>query len=136
MNLVQAIYLNNAVAPFDNVKVRQALCYAVDVDAMLDLTADGHGTKVGSSMYPAFTKYFDASSGRRLSPRCGKGQGAAGRGGLSRRVHLHHHGAQQLPRPTWTPLWCWWSSWLEVGITAEIEQVDWNTWLTDVYYGP
>ena len=31
MNLVQAIYLNNAVAPFDNVKVRQALCYAVAV---------------------------------------------------------------------------------------------------------
>ena len=30
MNLVQAIYLNNAVAPFDNEKVRQALCYAVD----------------------------------------------------------------------------------------------------------
>ena len=54
MNLVQAIYLNNAVAPFDNVKVRQALCYAVDVDAMLDLTSDGHGTKVGSSMYPSF----------------------------------------------------------------------------------
>ena len=61
MNLVQAIYLNNAVAPFDNEKVRQALCYAVDVDAMLELTAEGHGTKVGSSMYPAFTKYFDPS---------------------------------------------------------------------------
>ena len=61
MNLVQALYLNNAVEPFNNEKVRQALCYAVDVDAMMELTAEGHGTKVGSSMYPAFTKYFDAS---------------------------------------------------------------------------
>ena len=59
MNLVQAIYLNHNVAPFDNEQVRQALCYAVDVDAMLQMTAEGHGTKVGSSMYPAFGKYFD-----------------------------------------------------------------------------
>ena len=61
MNLVQALYLNNKVKPFDNEKVRQALCYAVDVQSILDLTEDGHGTKVGSAMYPAFTKYFDAS---------------------------------------------------------------------------
>ena len=61
MNLVQALYLNHQVQPFDNVLVRQAMCYAVDVDAMLDLTSDGHGTKVGSSMYPSFGKYFDAS---------------------------------------------------------------------------
>ena len=35
MNLVQALYLNNAVAPFDNELVRQALCYAVDAQAMM-----------------------------------------------------------------------------------------------------
>ena len=61
MNLVQALYLNNAEKPLDDVRVRQALCYAVDVDSILELTADGHGTKLGSSMYPAFTKYFDDS---------------------------------------------------------------------------
>ena len=61
MNLVQALYLNNAVEPFDDVRVRQALCYAVNVDEILALTADGHGTKLGSSMYPAFAKYFDDS---------------------------------------------------------------------------
>ena len=50
MNLVQAMYLNNKVKPFDDVRVRQALCYAVDVDGILQLTEDGRGTKVGSSM--------------------------------------------------------------------------------------
>lgn len=44
MNLVQALYLNNKVKPFDNEKVRQALCYAVVVQSILDLTEDGHGT--------------------------------------------------------------------------------------------
>ena len=58
MNLVQALYLNNAVAPFDNELVRQALCYAIDRQTIMDMIADGHGTALGSSIYPAFTKYF------------------------------------------------------------------------------
>ena len=41
MNLVQALYLNNAEGPLADVRVRQALCYAVDVQNMLDLTAGG-----------------------------------------------------------------------------------------------
>ena len=61
MNLVQALYLNNDVEPFDNELVRQAMCYAIDKDGIMDLTAEGHGTKVGTSIYPAFTKYFDES---------------------------------------------------------------------------
>ena len=58
MNLVQAVYLNNAVAPFDDQQVRQALCYAIDRQTIMDMIADGHGTALGSSIYPAFTKYF------------------------------------------------------------------------------
>ena len=61
MNLVQALYLNNDVEPFDNEKVRQAMCYAVNVEEILNLTGEGHGKKLGSSIYPAFTKYFDES---------------------------------------------------------------------------
>ncbi len=59
MNLVQALYLNHAVAPFDDVRVRQALCHAIDRQQILDLAFDGYGTLLGSSMYPAFGKYFD-----------------------------------------------------------------------------
>ena len=44
MNLIQALYLNNAEAPFDDVKVRQALCYAVNRQEVLDMVADGKGT--------------------------------------------------------------------------------------------
>ena len=36
MNLVQALYLNNAVEPFDDPLVRQAMYYAVNVDEIID----------------------------------------------------------------------------------------------------
>ena len=61
MNLVQALYLNNAEKHFDDVRVRQALCYAVDKQAIIDLAFDGYGSPIGSSMYPAFGKYGDDS---------------------------------------------------------------------------
>ena len=61
MNLVQALYLNNAAEPFNNEKVRQALCYAVDKQQIIDVAFDGYGSPIGSSMYPAFGKYFDES---------------------------------------------------------------------------
>ena len=61
MNLVQALYLNNAVKPFDDVRVRQALCYAVDKQAVIDLAFDGYGIPLGTSMFPSFAKYYDAS---------------------------------------------------------------------------
>lgn len=134
MNLVQAIYLNNAVAPFDNEKVRQALCYAVDVDAMLDLTTEGHGTKVGSSMYPAFRKYFDASlagayphdveKAKELLREAGYADGFTFTIKVPSNYQPHVDATVVLVEQL-----------KEVGVNAQIQQVDWNTWLTDVYAG-
>ena len=134
MNLVQAIYLNNAVAPFDNVLVRQALCYAVDVDAMMALTADGHGTKVGSSMYPAFGKYFDASladayphdpeKAKDLLAQAGYPNGFSFTIKVPSNYQPHVDTAVVLAEQL-----------KQVGITAQIQLVDWNTWLDDVYAG-
>lgn len=132
MNLVQALYLNHQVQPFDNVLVRQAMCYAVDVDAMLDLTADGHGTRVGSSMYPAFTKYFDPALSQRYPHDPEKAKELLSQAGYpdgfqftikvpsnyTPHVNTAVVLAEQLKA---------------VGITAQIQQVDWNTWVSEVY---
>ena len=61
MNLAVALYLNNAVEPFNNELVRKAMCYAIDVDEVMDVACGGHGVKIGSSMFPNFSKYFDSS---------------------------------------------------------------------------
>lgn len=134
MNLVQAMYLNNAQPPFDNVLVRQALCYAVDVDAMLAITADGHGTKVGSSMYPAFGKYFDASlaqayphdveKARELLAQAGYGDGLRFTVKVPSNYQPHVDAAVVLVEQL-----------KQAGVQAEIQLVDWNTWLEDVYAG-
>ena len=56
-NIIQALYLNNDFEPFRDVRVRQALCYAIDRQAVIDLASEGHGTPLGSSMIPAIEKY-------------------------------------------------------------------------------
>ena len=134
MNLVQAIYLNNAAEPFNNELVRQALCYAVDVDAMLGLTADGHGTKVGSSMYPAFGKYFEESlaeayphdpdKAKQLLAEAGYADGLSFTIKVPSNYQPHVDTAVVLVEQL-----------KQAGITAEIQLVDWNTWLEDVYAG-
>ena len=132
MNLVQALYLNNAEKPFDDVRVRQALCYAVDVDSILELTADGHGTKLGSSMYPAFTKYFDDSQtdyysydpekAKTLLAEAGYPNGFAMTITVPSNYTPHVDVAQVLVEQL-----------AAVGITAQLQEVEWNTWLQDVY---
>lgn len=134
MNLVEALYLNNARAPFNDVKVRQALCYAIDVDAILNITADGHGSRLGSSIYPAFKKYFDESliNFYPYSPEVAK-QMLAEAGypnGFDMEVTVpsnytpHVNVAAVIVQQLQA-----------VGINAQLKEVEWNTWLTDVYQG-
>ena len=134
MNLVQALYLNNAQAPFDNVLVRQALCYAVDVKEIMDLTEDGHGTPVGSAMYPAFTKYFDASladtyphdtaKAKELLAQAGYPNGFSMTITVPSNYTPHVNTAEVIVEQL-----------KEVGITATVDKVEWATWLSDVYGG-
>ena len=132
MNLVQALYLNHTVKPFDDVRVRQALCYAVDVDSILELTADGHGTKLGSSMYPAFSKYFDESltdyyaydpeKAKALLSEAGYANGFDMTITVPSNYTPHVDAAQVLVEQL-----------AAVGIRAQLQEVEWNTWLQDVY---
>ena len=134
MNLVQALYLNNAVEPFDNEKVRQAMCYAVNVEEILQLTSEGHGAKLGTSIYPAFTKYFDESlndaypydveKAKELLAEAGYEDGFEMTITVPSNYTPHMNVAQVLVEQLG-----------QVGITATIEPVEWETWLTRVYAG-
>ncbi len=134
MKLVQALYINNAVEPFDDVRVRQAMYYAIDVEEIIDFVCDGAGVPTGTSMYPAFTKYFvpelaevyqqDLDKAKELLAEAGYPDGFSMTITVPSNYPQHVDTglviAQQLS---------------QVGITAEVVEVTWETWYSDVYRG-
>ena len=58
MNLVQALWLNNAVYPLDNPQVREAIAFAVDLRQIMGILADGYGHPIGSGVHPGLARYF------------------------------------------------------------------------------
>ena len=134
MNLVQAMYLNNAAAPLDDVRVRQALCYAVDVDQIIDLAFDGYGHPIGSSMYPAFSKYFDDSLTGYYQPDPAKAKELLTEAGYPNGFDL----TITVPK-NYDPHMATAEVIVEqlkaVGINAKIDPIEWASWLSDVYSG-
>ncbi|MEE1251265.1 MAG: ABC transporter substrate-binding protein [Lachnospiraceae bacterium] len=132
MNLVQGLYLNNSFEPFANEKVRQALCYAVDRDEIIKMVSDDKGVKVGSSMFPNFKKYFmpeladaysyDVEKAKELLAEAGYADGFTFTITVPSNYPQHVDAAQIISEQL-----------KEVGITAQINQVEWNTWLSDTY---
>lgn len=134
MNLVQAMYLNNAEKPFDDVRVRQALCYAVDKQQVIDLAFDGYGSPIGSSMYPAFGKYFDDSltnyythdveKAKELLAEAGYPDGFEMTITVPSNYKPHMDTAEVLVQQL-----------AEVGVKATIQPIEWESWVSDVYSG-
>ena len=132
MNLVQALYLNNEVEPLNNVKVRQALCYAANRQEVLDMIADGKGTIIGSSMFPAFGKYYvpelserynqDIEKAKELLKEAGYPDGFELTITVPNNYQQHIDTAQVLVEQL-----------KAIGVTAKIQQVEWDSWLSDVY---
>ena len=134
MKLVQAVYLNNAVAPFDNVEVRRALAHAINRQEIMDIMADGYGFPLGSSIYPSFAKYFvpelvdmyeyDPAKARTLLADAGYPDG------FSFEITVPAPYTPHVDTATVVI-----SQLAEIGVTATLRLIEWNTWLTDVYGG-
>ena len=134
MNLVQAVYLNNDFAPLDNEKVRQAMSYAIDREQIMLYLADGRGTAVGSSMYPAFGKYFmpelaeyygfDTAKAKALLAEAGYPDGFALEISVPSNYQPHMDTASVVVEQL-----------RAIGIKATIKPVEWSSWLSDVYQG-
>ena len=134
MNLVQAIYLNNQAKPFDNQLVRQALCYAIDRQGIMDMVADGHGTAVGSSIYTAFTQYFlpelvdkyphSVEKAKELLAQAGYPDGFDMTISVPNNYQPHMDTAEVVAEQL-----------REAGIRVTIQPVEWSTWLDTIYNG-
>lgn len=132
MNLVQALYLNNEVEPFNDVRVRQALCYAIDPTEIMTFVSDGKGTEIGSSMFPAFSKYYtedlnhtydqNIELAKELLAEAGYPDGFTFTMTVPSNYQQHIDTAQVLVE-----------QFKAIGVTAEINLIEWDSWLSDVY---
>ncbi len=134
MNLIQALFINNKVPPFDNKLVRQALCHAVDRQAVIDMVSGGRGKVIGTNMYPGFKKYYDESlvnvypynpeKARELLKEAGYEKGFEFTITVPSNYQPHIDAAQVIVEQL-----------KQVGITAKIRLIEWSSWLSDVYRG-
>ena len=132
MNLVQALYLNNDKKPFDDLRVRQALCYAINRQEIMDFVSDGKGPAIGSSMFPAFSKYFvkelndtysqNLEKAKELLTEAGYPDGFTMDITVPSNYTQHVDTAQVLKEEL-----------KQIGVTANINLVEWDTWLSETY---
>lgn len=132
MNLVQALYLNNDVEPLNNEKVRQALCYAVNPDEIMDMMADGKGVRIGTSMYPGLKKYYDEEyadyytqdfeKAKELLKEAGYPDGFDLEITVSSADQPHVDTAQVIAEEL-----------KNISVNVTIKPIEWEAWLEDVY---
>lgn len=134
MNLIQGLFINNKVEPFDNKLVRQALCYGVDRQAVIDMVAGGRGDVIGTNMYPGFKKYYDESlvntypynpeKAKELLKEAGYPHGFKFTITVPSNYQYHIDTAQVIVEQL-----------KQIGITAQIQLIEWTSWKSDVYKG-
>ena len=133
MNLVQAMFLNNAAAPFDDVRVRQAFCHGVNRQEILDMLSGGRGTIINTGMTPGLASYYndglagytyDVEKAKQLLADAGYANGLEITLTVPSNYQYHMDTAQIIVEQL-----------KKIGVTAKIEPVEWATWLSDVYKG-
>ena len=131
MNLVQALFLNNKTAPFDDVRVRQAFCYAINRQQILDMLSGGKGTMIYSNMLPGLEKYYETEletyaynieQAKKLLKEAGYENGLSITITVPSNYQYHMDTAQVIVEQL-----------KQVGVTATIEPIEWASWLSDVY---
>ncbi|MCL2070397.1 MAG: ABC transporter substrate-binding protein [Treponema sp.] len=131
-NMVQLMALNNAEPPLDDIRVRQAINYALDINEIIDIAFFGFGQPSGSPVIPGLVNVYDESlrdpyphnieRARELLAEAGYEDGFSLEITVAHVFTMHVDTAQVIVNQL-----------SEAGIDASIVLVDWATWLSDVY---
>ena len=134
-NIVQALFLNNAVEPLNDVKVRQAICYALDKDSVNGFVAGGNGTLIGSAMLPTLKDFYvelndvygtaaNIEQAKALLTEAGYPNGFDLEITVPSNYEFHVQTAEVIAEQL-----------KAAGINATICSVEWGTWLEQCYNG-
>jgi peptide/nickel transport system substrate-binding protein len=122
--------MNNKKKPLDDLKVRQAIAYAIDRKAIIDGAMDGLGTPIGSHLTPNDPGYVDLTGMYPHDPE--KAKALLKEAGVTTPLELNltlppvanyaRAGGEIIAAQL-----------AEVGINAKIQDVEWAQWLGSVY---
>jgi peptide/nickel transport system substrate-binding protein len=121
---------NNKAAPFDNKLVRQAVAYAIDRQAVIDLAMFGYGTPIGSHWPPTTPYYKDLTQKFAYNPEKAKAllAEAGYPNGFEATIKLPANYAYSKRSGEVIA-----DMLSQVGIKLKIEIVDWGVWIDRIY---
>lgn len=129
--LALVVTMNHARPPLDQLKVRQAICYALDRQALLDIAYTG-GAVIGAFIdahSPYYQDYsqrypYDPPKAKQLLAEAGYPNGFKLTLTLPQNYSPHVNAGNMVQDML-----------QQVGIAAQIRLVDWGTWIGQVYRG-
>ena len=135
--MVHLLALNNKAAPFDDLRIRQAVNFGTDIQEIIDTAFYGQGEPSGSPLIPGLSIYyeqsladpyhFDPQEALKLLAESGYGEGGQR---LSFEITVPSNYTMHVDTAQVVA-----SRLGQIGIDVNIRLVDWATWLSDVYFG-
>ncbi len=119
---------NHKSPALSNLKVRQAICYAIDRKKLVDTVWDGHGKLIGSMVAPTDPYFEDLSNTYSFDPAKAKqllAEAGLGPVNLRFRVPVTKYATDSAQFIA--------AQLKDVGITTTIEELDFTRWYSDVF---
>ncbi|MTI01317.1 ABC transporter substrate-binding protein [Roseibium sp. RKSG952] len=122
---------NNKQPPFDDIRVREAVAHAIDRQAIIDGAMFGYGTPIGTHFAPHNPAYVDLTGNSAYDPE--KAKALLAEAGFADGFETTLH----LPPPSYARRGgeIVAAQLADVGINAEIINVEWAQWLESVFKG-
>lgn len=132
VNYVQGMFLNNDFKPFEDIRVRQALCYAIDRDAINQFVFEGKSHEIQTNMLPGFTKYYNEETEKTYTKNVEKAKQLLKEAGYEDGFDLmitvpNNYGPHQTVAEVIV------EQLKEVGVRAKTQLIEFTSWVSEVY---
>lgn len=134
MKLVHALYLNNDYEPLSDLRVRQALNYAVDRQSINDFLFGGASRLIGTHMIPVLETYYNEETEGLYEYNPEKAKELLAEAGYADGFELSIMVPSSYSQHVSTAEIIV-ENLKAVGIDAKLDLVEWSSWLSECYQG-